>query len=211
MKALLINGSPRKNGCTYTALNFVAEELNANGVETEIFQIPAKPISGCIACRTCMNLQNQCSIKDDIVNVIIEKMQAADALVIGSPVYFASPAGQLFTVLDRVFFAGGKDVFANKPGAVVCSARRGGTTATLDAMMKYFCISGMPTIPSTYWPMVHGSEAEDVLSDKEGIQSMRALGANMAWLLKCIAAGRAAGIEDPKIPGGEKVWTNFIR
>ena len=211
MNALLINGSPRKNGCTFTALSFVAEELNANGIDTELFQIPAVPISGCIACRSCMQLQNRCAIKDDVVNVIIEKMQAADALVIGSPVYFASPAGQLFTVLDRVFFAGGKDVFANKPGAVVCSARRGGTTATLDAMMKYFCISGMPTVPSTYWPMVHGSEAEDVLSDKEGIQSMRALGANMAWLLKCIAAGRAAGIEDPKIPGGEKVWTNFIR
>lgn len=211
MNALLINGSPRTNGCTYTALNFVAEELNANGVDTEIFQIPAKPISGCVACRSCLKLQNQCAIKDDVVNVILDKMKAADALVIGSPVYFASPAGQLLTVLDRVFFAGGKDVFANKPGAVVCSARRGGTTATLDAMLKYFCISGMPAVPSTYWPMVHGREAEDVLSDKEGIQSMKALGANMAWLIKCIAAGRAAGIEDPAIPGGEKVWTDFIR
>ena len=207
MKALLINGSPRKDGCTYTALSFVAEELDTNGIETEIFQIPAEPISGCIACRACAQLQNKCAINDDVVNVIIEKMIESDALVIGSPVYFASPAGQLLTVLDRVFFADGGEVFANKPGAVVCSARRAGTTATLDAMMKYFCISGMPTVPSSYWPMVHGVKAEDVLSDKEGVQSMRALGANMAWLLKTIRG--KTDVQPPQKK--DKVFMNFIR
>jgi multimeric flavodoxin WrbA len=156
---------------------------------------------------------NQCVIGDDAdaVNVILEKMKTADALVVGSPVYYAAPAGQLLSVLDRVFFAGGRDLFANKPAAAVCSARRGGTTATLDVLQKYFIISGMPVVPATYWPMVHGQTAEDVLLDKEGVQSMKSIGQNMTWLLQCIAAGREAGVKDPLIPGGEKAWTNFIR
>jgi multimeric flavodoxin WrbA len=212
MKALLINGSPHKSGCTYTALKAVCEELNANGVETEIYQIPVKPISGCIDCGACLRLRNnRCAIEGDAVNIIIEKIKTADALVLGSPVYYASPAGQLLAILDRVFFAGGRDIFATKPAAVVCSARRAGTTATLDVLMKYLIISGMPVVPSTYWPMVHGKAADDVLADKEGLQTMKALGRNMAWLLQCIEAGRAAGIKDPRVPGGEKVWTNFIR
>ncbi|MDR0875839.1 MAG: flavodoxin family protein [Clostridiales Family XIII bacterium] len=212
MKALLINGSPHKSGCTYTALNAVAEALNANGTETEIFQIPVKPVSGCIDCGACLRLRNnRCAIEDDAVNIILEKMKTADALVLGSPVYYASPAGQLLAILDRVFFAGDRGNFENKPAAVVCSARRAGTTATLDVLMKYFIISGMPVIPSTYWPMVHGKAAEEVLSDKEGLQTMKALGQNMAWLLQCIDAGRKAGIKAPCIPGDEKVWTNFIR
>jgi multimeric flavodoxin WrbA len=212
MKTLLINGSPHKSGCTYTALNLVAEELAENGVDTEIHQIPVKPVSGCIACGACLRARDrQCVIADDAVNGILEKMKTADALVLGTPVYYASPAGQILSVMDRVFFAGGRDLFANKPGAVVCSARRAGTTATLDVLMKYFTLSGMPIVPSTYWPMVHGQKAEDVLLDKEGVQSMKALGRNMAWLLHCIAAGREAGLQDPAVPGGEKAWTNFIR
>ncbi|GHU63699.1 FMN reductase [Clostridia bacterium] len=213
MKALLINGSPHKSGCTYTALSIVAEELTANSVEAEIYQIPVNATSGCVACGGCMRTKNNRCVIDDgsAVNVILEKMETADALVIGSPVYYASPAGQLLSVLDRVFFVGGRSLFPNKPAAVVCSARRAGTTATLDVLMKYPIISGMPVVPSVYWPMVHGQSAEEVRKDKEGVQVMRGIGWNMAWLLQCIAAGREAGIKDPGVPGGEKVWTNFIR
>ena len=212
MKTLLINGSPNERGSTYTALSFVAGALEEEGIEYEIYQIPKGPVSGCIACYSCHAKNNyRCAIDGDAVNAIIEKIEAADALVLGSPVYYAAPNGQLLSVLDRVFFAGRGGAFEGKPAAAVCAARRGGTTATLEVLQKYFTIAGMPIAPSTYWPMIHGRTADDVVKDEEGVQEMQMLGKTIAWLLKCIEAGKKAGISYPEIPGGEKAWTDFIR
>jgi len=211
MKALLINGSPNERGSTYTALRYVAEALEEEGVETEIVQVPKTPIAGCIECRVCKATgANRCKADGDIVNVILEKAESADACVFGSPVYYAAPNGHLLSVLDRVFFAG-SSLFEGKPGAAICAARRGGTTATLEVLQKYFTIAGMPIAPSTYWPMIHGRSAADVAQDEEGVQSMKMAGKTIAWLMKCIEAGKRAGVTYPAIPGGEKIWTNFIR
>ncbi|MDY5871240.1 MAG: flavodoxin family protein [Suilimivivens sp.] len=206
MKVLLINGSPNEKGCTYTALSEVAATLNENGVETEIASIGKQPIRGCIGCGGCAG-KRRCVFGDDIVNSMIEKMEQADGLIIGSPVYFASPNGNLMSMLDRFFYAGG--CFAHKPAAAVASARRAGTTVTLDDMNKYFGIRQMPVVSSTYWNMVHGSKPEDVKKDEEGLQTMRNLGRNMAWLLKCIAAGKENGVEPPMSENTNR--TNFIR
>ncbi len=206
MKVLLINGSPRPKGCTYTALAEVAKTLNECEIETEIIQIGNQAIRGCIACGGCAG-KARCVFDDDAVNEIIAKMETADGLVIGSPVYFASPNGNLISLLDRLFYAG--TCFAHKPAAAVVSARRAGTTVTLDDLNKYFTIRQMPVVSSTYWNMVHGSCPEDVLQDREGLQTMRNLGRNMAWLLKCIESGKKNGIEVPTAESG--VWTNFIR
>ena len=206
MKVLLINGSPNEKGCTYTALSEVAATLNENGVETEIASIGKQPIRGCIGCGGCAG-KRRCVFGDDIVNSMIEKMEQADGLIIGSPVYFASPNGNLMSMLDRFFYAGG--CFAHKPAAAVASARRAGTTVTLDDMNKYFGIRQMPVVSSTYWNMVHGSKPEDVKKDEEGLQTMRNLGKNMAWLLKCIAAGKENGGEPPMSENTNR--TNFIR
>lgn len=206
MKVLLINGSPNEKGCTYTALSEVAATLNENGVETEIASIGKQPIRGCIGCGGCAG-KRRCVFGDDIVNSMIEKMEQADGLIIGSPVYFASPNGNLMSMLDRFFYAGG--CFAHKPAAAVASARRAGTTVTLDDMNKYFGIRQMPVVSSTYWNMVHGSKPEDVKKDEEGLQTMRNLGRNMAWLLKCIAVGKENGVEPPMSENTNR--TNFIR
>ena len=206
MKVLLINGSPNEKGCTYTALSEVAATLNENGVETEIASIGKQPIRGCIGCGGCAG-KRRCVFGDDIVNSMIEKMEQADGLIIGSPVYFASPNGNLMSMLDRFFYAGG--CFAHKPAAAVASARRAGTTVTLDDMNKYFGIRQMPVVSSTYWNMVHGSKPEDVKKDEEGLQTMRNLGRNMAWLLKCIAAGKENGVDPPMSENTNR--TNFIR
>ena len=206
MMVLLINGSPNEKGCTYTALSEVAATLNENGVETEIASIGKQPIRGCIGCGGCAG-KRRCVFGDDIVNSMIEKMEQADGLIIGSPVYFASPNGNLMSMLDRFFYAGG--CFAHKPAAAVASARRAGTTVTLDDMNKYFGIRQMPVVSSTYWNMVHGSKPEDVKKDEEGLQTMRNLGKNMAWLLKCIAAGKENGVEPPTSENTNR--TNFIR
>lgn len=208
MKVLLINGSPNKNGCTYTALTEVANQLNKNEIETEIFHIGNKPIRGCIGCGKCASNGRRCIFDDDVVNEAIGKGEQCDGLVIGSPVYYASPNGALMAFLDRLFYAG--KCFAYKPGAAIASARRAGTTAAIDAIQKYFTISNMPIVSSQYWNMVHGSKPEDVLKDLEGLQTMRVLGNNMAWLLKCIEAGKQNGIDIPVL-GEEKVRTNFIR
>ena len=206
MKVLLINGSPNEKGCTYTALSEVAATLNENGVETEIASIGKRPIRGCIGCGGCTG-KRRCVFGDDIVNSMIEKMEQADGLIIGSPVYFASPNGNLMSMLDRFFYAGG--CFAHKPAAAVASARRAGTTVTLDDLNKYFGIRQMPVVSSTYWNMVHGSKPEDVKKDEEGLQTMRNLGKNMAWLLKCIATGKENGVEPPMSENTNR--TNFIR
>lgn len=206
MKVLMINGSPHNNGCTYTALAEVAAELESNKIETEIVHIGTGSIHGCIACGKCSQL-GKCVFSDDSVNEVIEKMQDASGLVIGSPVYYSSANGALFSFLDRMFYAG--DAFAYKPAAAVVSARRAGTTATLDSLNKYFTISQMPVVSSQYWNMVHGNTPDEVKQDLEGMQIMRTLGKNMAWLLRSIEAGKKAGIAYPKRE--ELVRTNFIR
>ena len=211
MKTLLINGSPHAEGSTFTALRLVAESLEEEGVEAEIYQIPPVPVLGCVGCRYCRSLgENRCVVEGDAVNVINEKMEGSDALLVGTPVYYSSPNGQLISVLDRVFFSGNA-VFTGKPAAAICVARRGGTTATLEVIQKYFTISGMPIAPSTYWPMAHGTSGEEVKHDEEGVQIMQMTGKTIAWLLKCIEAGKSSGVVYPNPPGGEKIHTNFIR
>lgn len=206
MKVLLINGSPREAGCTYTALCEVADALQKQEIDTEIFQLGRQPIRGCIGCGGCAG-KGRCVFDDDAVNRAIERAESADAYVIGSPVYFASANGALISLLDRMFYAG--RCFAYKPAAAVVSARRAGTTASIDEINKYFSIRNMPVVSSKYWTMVHGNSPEEVRQDLEGMQNMRILGNNMAWLLKCLEAGKAAGIEIPVAE--EPVKTNFIR
>ena len=205
MKALLINGSPHEHGCTFTALNEVEGVLKNYGIETEMLWIGAKPIAGCIACMGC-HKTGKC-VQQDKVNELIERMDSIDALVIGSPVYYAGPTGQLTAFLDRLFFVGGSR-WSGKLGAAVVSCRRGGATAAFDRLNKYFTINNMPVVPSQYWNQVHGFTPEDVRKDKEGLQTMRTLGENMAWLLRCIEAGRKAGIPAPQYE--PRIATNFI-
>lgn len=208
MKVLLINGSARKDGCTFTALSEAAKSLELNGIETEIIQTGANAIRDCVGCGACKGNDNGCIFKDDIVNEVIEKAKSADGFIFGSPVYYAHPSGRILSLMDRLFYAGGRH-FAFKPAAAVVSARRAGTTASIDAITKHFTINQMPVVSSNYWNMVHGNSPEDVKQDFEGLQIMRVLGTNMAWLLKCIEAGKNTGIEYPKTE--KKIWTNFIR
>ena len=206
MKVLLVNGSPRAAGCTFTALSEVAKTLQEEGIETEIFQLGTKPVQDCIACMKCRELQK--CVFDDVANELIEKAKGADGFVFGTPVYYAHPSGRVQSVLDRAFYAGGY-AFACKPGAAVASARRGGTAASFDVLNKYFGIASMPVVSSTYWNMVYGKTPDEVRQDAEGMQTMRNLGRNMAYLLKCMEAGRAAGIAFPAQENS--VRTNFIR
>ena len=205
MKALLINGSPHANGCTFTALSIVAEELQKNGIETEIVHIGNKDIRGCIACGKCAEL-GRC-VFNDMVNEVAPKFEQADGLVVGSPVYYAGPNGTLTNLLDRLFFSTPFDK-RMKVGASVVSARRGGTTAAFDRLNKYFTISEMPVVSSRYWNMVHGHTPEDVMKDEEGVQIMRILGRNMAFLMRAIAAERERnGLPEKEVTK----YTNFIR
>lgn len=206
MKVLLVNGSPNKKGCTYTALEEVVKILEDNGVEAELFQLGNKPISGCIGCRSCK--KTGACFMNDIVNEFVEKAKTADGFVFGSPVYYASANGSLISFLDRVFYSGSSHL-AFKPGAVVCSARRGGTTATFDQLNKYLSISNMPIVSSQYWNMVHGNTPEEVKQDLEGLQTMRVLGRNLAWLMKCIELGKSNNIVRPELE--DRIATNFIR
>lgn len=209
MKVLMINGSSNKNGCTFTALSTIAEVLNKEGIETEIVQIGADAIRDCIGCGACRKLKNnECIFKDDIVNEVIKKAETSDGFIFGSPVYYAHPSGRLLSLLDRAFFAGGSG-FKYKPGAAIVSARRAGTTASIDVITKHFTLNNMPVVSSNYWNMVHGNTPDQVRQDLEGIQIMQNLGTNMAWILKCIEAGNKAGIERPKAE--DKIYTNFIR
>jgi multimeric flavodoxin WrbA len=208
MKVLLINGSANEKGCTFTALSEIVKVFDSEGIESEIIQIGHEPIRDCCGCAACRKLENQCVFKDDPVNEIINKAKEADGFIFGSPVYYAHPSGRILSLLDRLFYAGSK-AFAYKPGASVVSARRAGTTASVDVLNKYFTINRMPVVSSQYWNMVHGHTPEDVMQDKEGLQTMRTLGKNMAWLLKCIEAGKKAGIQYPEAE--EAVRTNFIR
>ena len=209
MKVLLLNGSTRKNGCTYLALTEVAKPLQEAGIETEIVQLGAEPVWDCIGCNSCQGSGGgHCVFEDDIVNSWIAKAKEADGFVFGSPVYFAHPTGHFLSVLDRMFYAGG-EAFFHKPGAAVVTARRAGTTASLDVLNKYMTDAQMPVVTSTYWNMVFGPAPELVEQDKEGLQTMRNLGQNMAWLLKCIQAGAQQGVTPPAAE--TEHWTNFNR
>jgi multimeric flavodoxin WrbA len=208
MKVLLINGSPRVKGCTYTALNEISKELEKENIETEILHVGTKPIRGCTACGGCSkDNSGKCVFNDDTVNIALEKAKEADGFIFGSPVHYASASGQITSFLDRFFYAG--NGFQYKPGAAIVSCRRGGATAALEQLNKYFTISNMPIVSSQYWNMVHGNTPEEVVQDLEGMQTMRTLGKNMAWLLNCIKAGRESGV---KLPEKEQIArTNFIR
>ena len=206
MKVLLVNGSPHEKGCTYIAIKEVAEQLNKNKIETEIFWLGNKPVSGCMGCGNCLKT-GKCFI-DDKVNEFLKKVPETDGFIFGTPVHFASSSGMLTSFMDRAFY-GRRELFSNKPASAIASCRRGGATATLDQINKYFGISNMPVISSQYWNMVHGNTPEEVKRDEEGMQTMRTLANNMAWLLKSIEAGKKAGI---KLPENEPIIsTNFIR
>ena len=205
MKVLLVNGSSREHGCTGTALSEVAHTLNENGIDTEMLFIGNQPIPDCIACRRCRET-GKC-VFDDIVNKLSEKAAACDGFVFGSPVYFAHPSARLLTVMDRAFYSAGRN-FMFKPAAAVLSARRAGTTASMDVINKYFTILSMPIVSSTYWNQAYGTQPEEVLKDKEGMATMQNIGKNMAWLLKCIEIGKQNGIDHPE---NKKVLMNFIR
>ncbi|MBP1745122.1 MAG: NADPH-dependent reductase [Firmicutes bacterium] len=208
MKVLLFNGSAKLEGCTFTALTEIAKVLEEENIEFEIVQLGSQPVRDCIGCKKCSELDNECIFKDDMINELIKKAENADGFVFGTPVYYAHPSGRLLSVMDRLFYAGG-DVFRHKPAAAISSARRAGTTASIDVLNKYFTISEMPVVSSTYWNMVHGHTAEDVRKDLEGLQTMRNIGRNMAWLLKCISLGKEHGVGAPET---ERAFvTNFIR
>jgi multimeric flavodoxin WrbA len=208
MKVLLINGSPHSHGSTFTALTEITKEFDQNGIDHEILQIGKQVIRGCTACYTCSKTASgHCVFDDDMVNAVIDKIKESDAVIVGSPVYYAGIAGQVKSLLDRVFFSGRG--FQNKLGASVVSCRRGGASAAFDQMNHYFTISSMHLVSSQYWNQVHGSNEEDVVKDLEGLQTMRTLGKNMVWLLKCIELGNAHNIPKPEYE--KRVPTNFIR
>jgi multimeric flavodoxin WrbA len=211
MNVLLVNGSPHKEGCTYTALSEVAKTLEEEGIHTEMFWIGNKPIGGCIACMRCGEI-GKCAF-DDAVNRCREKLAEADGFVFGTPVHYAAASGNMTAFMDRLFYSESKGNanknFYLKPAAAVISARRAGTTAAFDQMIKYFAIQEMPVVSSRYWNMVHGAKPEDVLKDEEGLHTMRTLARNMAYMLRCQEAGRKAGVAFPKQE--QKVFTNFIR
>ena len=194
MKVLLINGSPNKTGCTYTALHEVETTLHKHGIETEMLYLGKHPVAECIACMKCF--ETGYCFREDAVKEIQKRIDEFDAIILGSPVYYSGASGQLVSFLNRLFFAM-EGRMAGKLGASVVSCRRGGASATFEQLNQYFTISNMPIVASQYWNSVHGFTPEDVRKDAEGLQTMRTLGENMAWLLKCIDSGRNAGIDKP--------------
>lgn len=204
-KILLINGSPNEHGCTFTALSEVADTLNKNGVETELLYLGKKPVAGCIACGKCSET-GRC-VFDDKVNEVLQRQDEYDGYVVGSPVYYAGPTGQLCSFLDRLFHCS-ESKMAGKLAAAVVSCRRGGASAAFDRLNKYFTICNMNVVGSQYWNQVHGFTPEDVRKDEEGLQTMRTLAENMAWLLKGIEAGQKEGLSYPRHE--DVVRTHFI-
>ena len=203
MKVLLINGSPHKEGCVFTALSEVAKQLKVNGVDSEIFHIGTDVVRGCIACGACKTTGNGCTFKDDLYVALEQRVKECDALVVGSPVYYAGPNGSLCAILDRLFFSLGK-YLKYKPAACVVNCRRGGASATYDRLNKYFTISRMPVVSSQYWNSTHGFTPDDVKRDLEGMQTMRTLADNMAYLLKAITKS-----SEKPLPEEEVIRTNF--
>lgn len=207
MKVIMLNGSPHRSGCTNAALEIIADELKKQGVESEILWLGRDPVRGCIGCGGCKS-GGGCVFSDDNINAIGEKLKTADGYIFGAPVHYASPAGAMVAAMDRLFCAYGAHM-RFKPAASVVSARRAGTTASYDVLNKYIGINNMIAVPSPYWNMVHGNRAEEVLKDEEGVTIMRALGSNMAWLLRIL--NKVKGTEDEKPRIVEKARTNFIR
>ena len=211
MKILLLNGSPKEFGCTYTALNKMAEVFNKENFETEIFYIGTDPIASCRGCRACEKLK-KCVVNDK-VNEFVEKAKNSDGFIVGSPVHYASASGTIISFLDRAFYSAarsGNKVFTHKPATAIVSARRAWTSATLDQLYKYFSITQMPIISGRYWNMVHGNTPDEVLLDKEGIQNLQVVAKNMIYHLKCKEIASKNGIEPP-ILEEEVIRTNFIR
>lgn len=206
MKALLLNGSPHEHGCTYTALSEVEKSLHANRIETELLWLGKQPVQDCVGCGGCKSTGH--CVFDDGVNRLIDRIDEFDALVVGTPVYYSAPTGQLSAFLDRLFYAGGGRM-QHKIAAAVVSCRRGGATAAFEQLNQYFGISNMIVATSQYWNQVHGAKPEDVLRDEEGLQTMRTLGENIAWLCRLLEAGKNAGIEPPAY--APKLRTDFIR
>lgn len=207
MKVLLFNGSPRKNGCTFTALTEISAELATQGIDSEIIQMGNGVIRDCIACGGCAS-KGRCVFDDDPINEWVEKAVLADGFVFGTPVYYAHPTGRILSAMDRMFYSGG-EAFAFKPAAAIASARRSGALPAFDDINKYFMIKRMPVVSSTYWNNVFGSNAGEVVLDEEGMQTMRNLARNMAWLIKVIDLGKKNGIEPPA--NELLAHTNFIR
>lgn len=206
MKALLLNGSPHEHGCTYTALSEIEKTLHAHQIETELLWLDKCPAQDCMGCGGCRNTGH--CVFDDGVNRLIDRLEEFDAIVIGTPVYYSAPTGQLSAFLNRLFYAGGNKM-QHKIAAAVVSCRRGGATAAFEQLNQYFGISNMIVATSQYWNQVHGAKPEDVLRDEEGMQTMRTLGENVAWLCRLLEAGKNAGIEPPAY--APKLRTNFIR
>lgn len=206
MKVLLLNGSAHRNGCTFTALDEVARALKNEHIDSEIFQLGNPELRDCIGCQACRKI-GKC-VYNDIVNEFVEKARTADGFIFGTPVYYAHPSGRILSFLDRAFYSG-RSAFEYKPAAAVVSARRSGTTASFDVLNKYFTICNMPVVSSQYWNNIHGNVMEEARQDEEGLQTMRTLGKNMAWILKCIDSGRKLGISKPQKE--EPIRTNFIR
>lgn len=210
MKVLMVNGSSNLKGCTFTALTEVGQALEKQGINYEIFQLGPKPIRDCIGCGRCHD--GKCVFQEDGINQFVEMAQDADGFIFGSPVYYAHPSGRLLSFLDRAFYCSTtaqKNPFNFKPAAAVVSARRGGTTASFDVINKYFTIAMMPIVASSYWNMVHGNSPDEVMQDLEGLQTLKNIGTNMAWMLKNIECGKANGISYPEVD--RTCRTNFIR
>lgn len=207
MKVLMINGSTHPNGTTGAALNVIAEELKAQGVESEIICLGTAAVHSCMGCASCQKT-GRCVFGDDPVNAIGEKVKEADGYIFAAPVHYASPAGAVVALMDRLFYAYGR-YMQFKPAASVVAARRAGTTASYDVLNKYIQINSMLQVPSTYWNMNFGANAQQAAQDEEGVSIMRAIGSNMAWLLKLLSSAKGTPLEKPVIIG--KVKTNFIR
>lgn len=206
MKVLLINGSPHKDGCTFTALNEVVRTLHKHDIETEILYLGNKPVAGCIACMKCFEIGH--CFRDDAVRDIQDRLDEFDDIILGSPVYYSQPTGQITSFCQRLFFCK-EDKMAGKLGASVVSCRRGGASATFEQLNQYFTISNMPIVSSQYWNSVHGFTPEDVRKDEEGLQTMRSLGENMAWLLKSVKTAKQCGMEKPVYE--MRLRTDFIQ
>lgn len=203
MKVLLINGSPWPSGNTYLSLKECANAIEACGIETEIFQIGTKPIRGCLGCDKCRTL-GKCIFDDDVLNELVEKMKEADGYVVGTPVYYAGPNGALVSLMDRAFYSA-SPFFKYKPAAAVAVCRRSGGNTTIDALTKYFTINQMPVVSAVYWPVAHGSDAGEVVKDSEGMQIMRSLGKNMAFLVKQVTDAQKPVLDE------KREFMNFIR